>query len=274
MTRHAETLTFRQMRFGDYTGMAYAQGESDFDLFDSPPPLEDKAKLAAWLDNAPFLVSEYHLGDVDAKRKNTTVTFGVPRTNEKLCHALELILQKSKEYVMAHASEIWPNKGWTGDPDKVRAKLDGEDDDPLFRPGINPKHDKIYVDMTAKLFSHAQDRDGVAFTKIFTPDDVTDEGDLVRGEDGGVKMTALPPAYLARGSRGVCSITFDGIERVNTTGQARLKLRLREILAIDPKLNAQIQRAVNGGGGSKRARGFYEGHVVVDAPPPKRFTAM
>ena len=37
----ADSLSFRPMRFGDYTGMSYTAGDTNFDLFDYPPPLKD-----------------------------------------------------------------------------------------------------------------------------------------------------------------------------------------------------------------------------------------
>lgn len=270
------SLTFGQLRGGDYTGIAWANGNNGdltFELFDTPPPYHSRDAMMEWFDTAPYLTSDYHI-NIDPKRRNTSISLGINSPELKV--QLMRMVNTAEQHVYTNAANIWPTKSWTADPDKVRDKMDGVDDDALFRPGVGysnrdvAKVGAVYVTLVAKLFSHANDTDRTQFTRLITPTDVDENGEFLRNADGDIKMTELAPEYFTKGSKVVATVALEGLQRLNTTNAVKLQLKVTELIAFDPKLIGQMARA-GAAIGDKRAHMFHTGEIETNAPPPKRF---
>lgn len=270
LTALSQHASFRTMQHGDYVGNAWLSGSvpNAFDLSESEPDYSSPASLANWFEELPFLCSDYHI-KVDGRRKNTTVSLGVPATAPKLQRALRDLRARAEQYVLDNAATIWPNKPWAEDPVKVMTKMNGSDGDtPLFRPGIDDKGDTIFVSLQSKLFAHENDTVKTEFTQIITPQDVSEDGSLATDGAGNVMMVSLEPHHMAKGAKIVPSITFNGIEKINSTMTVRLNLKASRLISFDRKLRMAVQEHTSGkvAGGS-----LVGGTVVAGAPVPSRF---
>jgi len=253
-----DQITFGPPQAGSYEAKCWpsldgCRGNIEMRLFDSYPPVTDRAALKTWLETAPFISNDWHCYPDEKNGGKPRLSIVVDDKNPGLQEAALAFRQSCEDFIVDNRDKFWDvvKTKWASDPDKVRARLRGEEEKPVLN-GISEyaPNNWVQFDVTAKLHPGEKDGPSTEFVQMLTPADLGDDG-VACDEDGNPIWTTISPENVKRGSRVAVVANFNGITRHNGTGGCRIKFIAKQILVFDSKFTNALSKETIGRG-SKR----------------------